>query len=91
MIDRLAHFRHFMQHKIGNGTFGRRHVGREMGSVHVCLPQLAVFPILEKDEETGILVVLMQVILQTALLGARDVDELQAALLERGLPCREPP
>ena len=47
-----------------------------MGSIHVCLPEFTRFPVLVEQEVGGVFVVLMEVVLDAPLFGARDRDQL---------------
>lgn len=47
-----------------------------MGCAHMGLPQVAALPIFVEHEMRRVVVVLMQVVVEAAFLGARDVNQL---------------
>ena len=64
-----------MYRKFCNGALRRFHLGGEVLGIHVGLPQLVGLPVVIKHEVSQMVVLLVQVILDTARFSMRDWDQ----------------
>ncbi len=82
---------HFRQGDRFDSTFGCRGMSRNVGGVHMILPQLTALPDFKEQEMGRVVIVLMQIILQTSRFSQRDGDQfLQFSFYQFDLICFGP-